>query len=145
MAEADGDEIANLGNWNLTVRADRYSAKLPLKIMRVMAGHSSQKNVFHLPRSEVKPSENLQHMIFPFIEAHELLLASSPGSHPTASVFLTLLRRLRTVILQDAAIHLHQGRKHSLFCMDVLNTPEFSEFKTTLLARISELGPILQV
>jgi Centromere DNA-binding protein complex CBF3 subunit, domain 2 len=103
-----------------------------------MAGHSSQKNVFHLPRSEVKPSEDLQHKMFPFIKAHELLRASTPGSHPTALAFLTLLKRLRTVILQDIAIHLHQGRKHSLFCMDVFNKPKFSEFKTTLLIRISK-------
>jgi hypothetical protein len=113
IAEVDGDSIANLGNWNVTVREDRYSAKLPMQIMRVMAGHSAQKNVFYLPRSEVKPNDDLQRQIFPFIEAFELELASSLASHPTASAFLTLLKRLRAVILQDAAVLLDQGRKHS--------------------------------
>ena len=138
IAEVDGDAIANLGNWNVTVREDRYSAKLPMKIMRVMGGHSAQKNVFHMPRSEVKPSDDLQRQIFPFIEPLELELASSPVSHPTASAFLTLLKRLRVVILQDAAILLDQGRKHSLFCMDVFTTPEFMDFKGRLLATVHE-------
>ena len=138
IAEVDGDSIANLGNWNVTVREDRYSAKLPLRIMRVMAGHSAEKNVFHLPRSDLKPSEDLQRQIFPFIEDHEMILASSPVSHPTASAFLGLLKRLRAIVLQDAAVLLDSGRKHSLFCMEVFTSSAFLEFQTRLLKLIHQ-------
>jgi hypothetical protein len=102
LAEMDGDAIANIGNWNLSVREDRYSAKLPMKIMCVMAGHSAAKNIFYLPRSEVKPSKRMLRQIFPFIQIHELKISLSTNSHPTASAFLCLLRRLRGVILQGA-------------------------------------------
>ncbi|KAI2494194.1 Centromere DNA-binding protein complex CBF3 subunit [Fragilaria crotonensis] len=138
IAEVDGDSIANLGNWNVTVREDRYSAKLPLRIMRVMAGHSAEKNVFHLPRSDLKPSEDLQRQIFPFIEDHEMILASSPVSHPTALAFLGLLKRLRAIVLQDAAVLLDSGRKHSLFCMEVFTSSAFLEFQTRLLELIHQ-------
>lgn len=136
IAEVEGDAIANLGNWNTTVREDRYSAKLPMKIMRVMAGHSDLKNTFYLPRADVKPSALLQSQIFPFIEMEQRKIASSKLLHPTASAFLLLLKRLRSIILQDVALLLQQGRKHSLFHLPVFATPEFLEFQKQIAVSI---------
>jgi hypothetical protein len=39
LDELDGYNINDLGNWNVDTRRDVYSAKLPMKAMRVMAGH----------------------------------------------------------------------------------------------------------
>ena len=39
LDELDGYNINDLGNLNVDTRRDVYSAKLPMKAMRVMAGH----------------------------------------------------------------------------------------------------------
>ena len=43
LDELDGYNINDLGNWNVDTRRDVYSAKLPMKAMRVMAGHPDEK------------------------------------------------------------------------------------------------------
>ena len=43
FAELDSALIKNLGNWNPDTQESVYSAKLPLKAMRVMAGHDEKK------------------------------------------------------------------------------------------------------
>ena len=56
LDELDGYNINDLGNWNVDTRRDVYSAKLPMKAMRVMAGHPDEKGIvfFH------KITSNLQ-------------------------------------------------------------------------------------
>ena len=51
LDELDGYNINDLGNWNVDTRRDVYSAKLPMKAMRVMAGHQMKKEVFFAIRS----------------------------------------------------------------------------------------------
>ena len=45
LDELDGYNINDLGNWNVDIRRDVYSAKLPMKAMRVMAGHPDEKGI----------------------------------------------------------------------------------------------------
>jgi hypothetical protein len=45
LEEFDGYNINDLGNWNVDTRRDVYSAKLPMKAMRVMAGHAESKGL----------------------------------------------------------------------------------------------------
>ena len=60
--------VKQLGNWNPDTQEDRYSTKLPLKALRVMAGHSSEQGQFFLPRSAVEVPDVLSKKIFTFIE-----------------------------------------------------------------------------
>jgi hypothetical protein len=46
--ELSGEELKNLGNWNVDTMEDRYSAKVPYPTMRVMAGQPKEKNLYHL-------------------------------------------------------------------------------------------------
>jgi hypothetical protein len=55
LEELDGYNINDLGNWNVDTRRDVYSAKLPMKAMRVMAGHSEQKGSVFVARDQVIP------------------------------------------------------------------------------------------
>ena len=57
LDELDGHHIQDLGNWNVDVRQDVYSVKLPMKAMQVMGGHPEakgsvfcQEQVFNLLR-----------------------------------------------------------------------------------------------
>jgi len=54
LDELDGYNINDLGNWNVDTRRDVYSAKLPMKAMRVMAGHPDEKRSVFLPRDHIK-------------------------------------------------------------------------------------------
>jgi hypothetical protein len=71
--ELDNQTIKILGDWNPDTQEDRYSAKLPLQGLRVMAGHSKNKGQFYLPRSGLPVPASLLLQIFPFIEGTYLL------------------------------------------------------------------------
>ena len=51
LDELDDYNINDLGNWNVNTRCDVYSAKLPMKAMRVMAGHPDEKGSVFSTRS----------------------------------------------------------------------------------------------
>jgi hypothetical protein len=71
--ELDSWLIKIIGNWNPDTQEDRYSAKLPLKGLRVMAGHSINKGQFFLPRSGVEVPETISKQIFKFVDRKILL------------------------------------------------------------------------
>lgn len=64
--------VKQLGNWNPDTQEDRYSTKLPLRALRAMAGHSSERGQFFLPRSAVEVPDVLTKKIFPFIEGKKV-------------------------------------------------------------------------
>ena len=127
LDELDGYNINDLGNWNVDTRRDVYSAKLPMKAMRVMAGHPDEKGSVFLPRDHIKPSITLQQTIFPFIEK-EIEYIDAATNSTAYYAFLNLLSCLRVIILQDAATMILNGRGHFLFTLDVFNCEEFKEF-----------------
>jgi hypothetical protein len=95
LEELDETNIQDLGNWNLNTRREVYFAELPMKTMRIMAGHSDQKASFFVARSLIEPPETLQNKIFPFIEEACESIQVVPWSCTTAQCFLKLLQRLR--------------------------------------------------
>lgn len=113
LNELDGYNINDLGNWNEDTRRDVSSAKLPVKAMRVMAGHHEAKGTVYLPRCNVIPISSLQSKIFPFVDQALHLIAESTAT--TATGFLKFLLHLRVVILQDVAAVLLAGRTYLLF------------------------------
>ena len=126
LDELDGFNIADLGNWNVDTRRDIYSAKLPMKAMRVMAGHAESKGSVFLPRAQVEPPPELQSQIFPFVDS--AIRHVNANHHRTATAFLNMLLQLQVVVLQDAAAVLLSGRKHCLFDLPVFQCPAFEDF-----------------
>ena len=63
LDELDGYHINDIGNWNVDTRRDVYSAKLPMKAMRVMGGHPEYKGSVYLPRANLDPPLTLQNNI----------------------------------------------------------------------------------
>ena len=125
LEELDGFNIADLGNWNVDTRRDVYSAKLPMKAMRVMAGHPESKGSAFLQRAQEQPSIVLQQQFFTFIEI--ALQSVNATCNPTAIAFLNMLQRLRIVILQDAAVMVLHGRKHCIFDLPIFTSAEFKQ------------------
>ena len=133
----DSASIKSLGNWNPDTQEDRYSSKLPLKPLRVMAGHNEKKGLFFLPRSGMQPPDDILKAIFPFIEAAEQLSERSSGvsersSGATLRAFLKLLKYLRVVICQDVATMLSMNIDHVLFKLPVFQTEEFRQYSNGL-------------
>ena len=60
IRELDGYHIDDVGNWNMTTRRKDYSSQLPMKGMRVMAGHPEEKGCYFIPRNGCRPSEELE-------------------------------------------------------------------------------------
>ena len=121
----DAALIKNIGNWNPDTQEDRYSAKLPLQALRIMARHDRKKGLYYLPLSGVQPPEELAKLIFPFIEGQ---LEHYRGKNPTAVAYLKMLLRLRSVILQDAAQMKILGLDHMIFHLPVFCSGLFAEF-----------------
>ena len=132
LDELDGHHIQDLGNWNVDVRRDVYSAKLPMKAMWVMGGHPEAKGSVFLPRAGVQPPENLQKRIFPFVETAITSIRTDGSTYQTALAFLNVLKRLRVVLLQDVAAMMILGRLHYLFEYPVFKHADFVQFISDL-------------
>jgi hypothetical protein len=138
--EFDQRDIQTLGNWDPSMQESRYSTKLPMKVMRGIAGFTENGGMYYNPRTVVEPPEELKYMIFPFADQSlkevEEAKARDGKERYTAVYFLRLLIRLRTVILQDAAAMLIKERhrcSHLLFKLPVFASPLFEVSVVVLL------------
>jgi hypothetical protein len=55
LEEIRGDDIRQLGNWDLCVQETTYSAKLPLKAIKPAAGFPTEKGLHWSPREMLSP------------------------------------------------------------------------------------------
>jgi hypothetical protein len=136
LSELPSSDIKILGNWNPDVQEDRYSSKVPVPSLRLMAGHELKKGMFYLPRGSLSPPTELLIRIFPFIE--ESRESFNHLSRPTASVFLDLLERLREVVIQDAAMLISMGRKHAVLHLPVFQSQMFYEYRMKMERHLEE-------
>lgn len=90
----------------MTTQEARYSSKLATPAMLGIAGYESDETYFN-PRVSITPCEELQKLIFPWIES-QLTMCVQHGEaedkpRTTAIATLKFWMYLRKVILQDAA------------------------------------------
>ena len=124
--------LSFLGNWDPKTQDARYSCKLPIKAIRVLAGFDDDELHFS-PRVVCEPPEELQQMIWPWIEEElELVfdaIRRDGKERRTAVCVLRFWICLRTIILQDAAAMfvLHPERcDHPVFRLPVFKSSLFS-------------------
>ena len=60
--------IMHVSNWKTDTQDEFYSSKIPISIMKVMEGSSENHEVQYNPRAVPKPPEQLQRLVFKFIE-----------------------------------------------------------------------------
>jgi hypothetical protein len=133
MAGVSEDQIRRLGHWASGAMERHYLSALPRKGMRAMAGMRTTKSGSHyVERSLLEPPEALQIQVFPLVETWLSRLASGENCRESLSAvgFLTLLKQLRTVVLQDSVILMDIYPdlflwSHPLFrCQEFLNYAE---------------------
>jgi hypothetical protein len=125
LDELETSQIKSLGNWNPDCQESVYSTKIPMKALRVMAGHHKEKGLFFLPRSGLDPPESLCQQIFPFIES---VAAIIDRKRYTTLEFLSFLKNIRKVIIQDIACLKRMNREHYLFEHSIFKSSEFNEY-----------------
>ena len=116
--------IKNLGNLKPETQDECYLANMPIKIMKVMAGASENYKFHCKPSTLTKPPEELQSLIFPFIERCKISLNDVDASD-TSTIYCALLgfmERVRTVLLQYFSQLINIGRTHILFDPKVFKT-----------------------
>jgi Centromere DNA-binding protein complex CBF3 subunit, domain 2 len=110
---ASGDSVDRLGLWATGARAGAYiNNVVPWEAVRIQAGCRKEPKSYYVKRATIDPPLTLQIQIFPNVESSEeivknLLANKVVGSRDTeisGISFLRLMKRLRTFILQDAAI-----------------------------------------
>ena len=125
VEEVCGLDQRNMGNWAADVFQKNYSKRLPLGALRVLAGFSKERGYYKNTRTTFTGGHKyieLWHRIFPWVD--DVLNDNGITKFDTAKSFLELLRNLRWVILQDAALLTTvYGRKHCMFS----NSPEIFE------------------
>jgi hypothetical protein len=130
--------VLTTGNWDRDNQEARYSAKVPLMALRVMAGFEKTDS-YYLPRGRAHPSDELCSLIWPWLDGCLQAVEDSEGEHPTALHFLHFLVLLRSVILQDAAAMIvflrrdeeeggERRLQHALFDLPVFCSPLFVSF-----------------
>lgn len=143
LLEMSSDEIRQLGNWDPSTQEKCYSSKLPMKGIRGKASFIAANGMYFNPRTVLEPPDDLKRQVFPFLEKlEESLLASSDGeTRYTALHFVRLLKTLRSVALQDAAVMFEfhpERRQHQLFKrIKVFSSDGFKNYCSQMRAAIS--------
>jgi hypothetical protein len=117
-AETHGSSLAQIsqaGRWNQSVLCQAYLTHLPRQFMRVVAGFSASAGGYFLARAAHEPPYALQKQLWPWIEEWEPRFEARARrcswaeggldeDDLAADGFVKLMRRLRTVLLQDLAV-----------------------------------------
>ena len=141
LEELNQKTIEALGNWNVGTFQGHYSSHIPMKGLRVAAGHDENKHSLWYARTQVKPSDGLVTSLWPWIEAGFEEIRPFGTEKKTAIAFLRFMDRLRTVILQDACEMMLRGRDHWVFEHEIFKHPDFLRMKEEMKAHIDMENP----
>jgi centromere DNA-binding complex CBF3 subunit-like protein len=139
-------QISRAGGWDPTVMVRAYLLGLPLKFMRCVAGFSKEPGQYHLPRAAIEPPEVLQREIYPFVEEwrrrfHARTTRKKSWAQgglddddQAGLAFLTLLERLRVIVLQDLAILQPDYPGLPFFSLPLFQRQEWVDFAAVVRA-----------
>lgn len=149
IAELHGattDDIARMGRWDAGSMENCYLTHLPRDAVRVCNGFSRGLGNFWLPRAGVEPRDELQAMIFPEIEGWEARLNDPEdpafNSSQSAFKFLSLLKKMRKIILQDAVFMMLEDPHNVLFSHPIFKNDMFLAFFVELRS-FNDTTPLL--
>ena len=126
--------IKNHGNWKSYTQDECYWDKTTIKITKVMEGDHENHKVHYNPRTLPKPPEQLQRLIFTFIDRCKISLNALDVSdpRPRACDLLDFMERGIIVLLQDATKLINIGCIHILFDDEVFKNELLLNYRETL-------------
>ena len=134
----------NYSKWNLSISRILVTGSQTLKMSSIWIillsrswsnGRSIWNHKVHYnPKTVPKPPEELQRLVFPFIERcnNSLNALDAYNLRPTACDFLDLMERGRTVLIQNFAQLINIGQPHILFYPEVSKTELFLKYRETM-------------
>jgi hypothetical protein len=142
-------QISQAGRWNQSVLCQAYLTHLPRQFMRIVAGFSSSSGDYFLARAACEPPDTLQRQLWPWIEewearvearARRCLWAQGGLDEDDLACdgFLRLMRRLRTVLLQDLAVLQPRFPSLPFFGHAPFYGPEWDKFARAVQAGAAE-------
>ena len=152
MMELDVALLKTLGNWNMSVFDKAYSAKLPIEALRMAAAFID--GYFFCARTVVVTDllEQIEATFWLFVEENlvnierEFLNNMGELKLFTAYAWLTFMKRLKRVLIQDAAyiLEFHPERaQHPIFQMELFNTDLFKQYRREMRAGCeAEVSPL---
>ena len=141
LHEAPQDDIRVMGNWDPKTQESTYSAKLPMKMVRMMGGFSEGHGMHYSPRTNVEVPEELCKQIFPWVETSREEVKQyereTNTTKDTAHAFFKGLTMMRRIIIQDAAAMKVQYPERfsgsKLFQLELFRSQQFQVFGPDLL------------
>lgn len=140
LEQAGVDKVSSdvAGGWSVGAGEGCYGNGLSNPAMRAMAGFPHDDKVFYLPRASLEPPQYLQQQIFP--ELDEWIERHTEGidcdRNFALNGYFRLLKWLRVVIIQDAAVLIINGVEHNiLFNHSIFKSNEFLAF----MAQVQEV------
>jgi hypothetical protein len=126
---------------------DAYLSHLPKKFMRRVAGFTNDNGGYFLPRAQVAPPPELLQKIWPWVEEWEerFRKRSSRKTWEEGGLdeddvagqgFLTLLRHLRVVLLQDLAVLQPDYPDLPFFQHEVFSMPSWIPYSEVVRAAV---------
>jgi hypothetical protein len=140
--QLDHEDIRRLGNWDPTIQEKAYSAKIPVTAILSAGNFTEGGGIYFNPRTVVIPPQELQDKLFEFVdsELEAVEAANRDGSELwTALGFLRFMKRMKQVVLQDAAyiMEFHPDRiNHPVFQLLVFQSEEFQAFRRLMRASV---------
>ncbi|KAE8208771.1 hypothetical protein CF327_g7018 [Tilletia walkeri] len=135
------DGVRKHGRWCGDRMMERYLTGVSIQPVRALSGFKIEGGDYWLPRALLEPPQELAQSIFPWVEPSykqiQARVLVGGKSDSAALEFLTMLKFLRVVLLQDAAILQDQYPSPFLFSYAPLNTKAFSNYQTSLLTKIN--------
>jgi hypothetical protein len=144
IAELKGvleDQIVRAGRWIKEQMIGCYLTCLPLVFMRRMAGHPSQRGGFEIKRAAIIPPDELLSIIWPDLDNWGPdRFGPNKIDDLAADGFCTLLRHLRTVILQDSVPLREAFPEHPIWNHRIFHQQAYTAFA----AQVKESGYLQQ-
>ena len=135
--ETCSEDICVMGNWDPKMQEKAYSTRLPLNAIRSKGGHLRGSGAYYIERGTVEPSQELLSLFWPWVDEQlqrvlvSLDMSNNDDPRWTARAFLKFMKRMKKVIMQDAACMLakHPERcHHSLFKLPIFRSEQFLAF-----------------
>ncbi len=134
-AGVEYDVIRQMGRWSGDVMMNHYLTGLPWGAIRSIAGFPTIAGSFFLPRAALEPPPELLLKVFPQVEDWEEELRDANICMATTG-HLKLLRYLRKVLIQDAAVLQLSHPDFYAWKHEIFSSPIFQKYQESLFSTL---------
>lgn len=138
MNGASEGSIRRLGGWQGPVLTECYLRTFPMEAIKALANMDPKLPIF-LPRNQLQPEKALIDKIFYGIE--EMMQKHKKLDNPdiAGQQFLTTLRKLSIVLLQDSVLLMKKWPHHFIWKHEIFQSDEYRKFTAQQVEILSKI------